>query len=259
MFALNRPDEALRLLMNGSKSETPFFFSRCCLGKSRAERPSVSEAKVKRDTTAISSHDCNKQVRHAGSGSRTERREGQESWMGDNTLDQRQKDESPLLHTLGRRREGVWKYKVQCWFCDGHMYKLNRWEMNSPLIEWLYHRSFEPNGWDSLHSRFHSVILGLVKKVWDPFLLDTKGFVEVIYALQVLLLMPARYLRSMVVQVLTMEWIPLSVSPRKKIAYVEQVATHVLQISNFHRFVMPCFLSSQNCRRRKMPFATFNV
>ena len=222
MFALNRPDEALRLLMNGSKSETPFFFSRRCLGKSRAERPSVSEAKVKRDTTAISSHDCNKQVRHAGSGSRTEkgrsRKPNGRRGSPGNTLDQRQKDESPLGYTLGRRREGVWKYKVQCWFCDGRPHVQIKSMGDELTTYWVIIPSkFRAKRVRQPTFRFHSVILGLVKKVWDPFLLDTKGFVEVIYALQVLLLIPARYLRSMVVQVLTMEWIPLSVSPRKKI------------------------------------------
>ena len=37
-----------------------------CFDKFRAERPSVSESKVKRITTAILWHDCNKQIKHAG-------------------------------------------------------------------------------------------------------------------------------------------------------------------------------------------------
>ena len=73
----------------------------------------------------------------------------------------RQRDESPLGYTLGRRREEEEKerrlcgsgisvkgcmstLKVEKGFCNGHMYKLNRWEVNSPLIKWIYHRSFVP-------------------------------------------------------------------------------------------------------------------
>ena len=47
-----------------TKFSSHCFFSRCCLGKSRAERLSVSEAKVKRDTTTFYHSVCKKQTNH---------------------------------------------------------------------------------------------------------------------------------------------------------------------------------------------------
>ena len=83
------------------------FFSRRCLGKSRTVRPSVSEASVKRDTTAmyhlIATKKLNMQSRAAQQGGKGSQGRGSPG----NTLDQRQKAESRLGYTLGRRREGV--------------------------------------------------------------------------------------------------------------------------------------------------------
>ena len=57
-FHTNKFRKKIHLRSRVSRNEKiiPVFLSGCCLGKSRAERPSVSKATMKRDTTAIISH-----------------------------------------------------------------------------------------------------------------------------------------------------------------------------------------------------------
>ena len=75
------------------------FLSGCCLGKSRAERPSVSKATMKRDTTAIISHFlATKKLNMRGPSAQSredERARKQNGGRGSpgNTLDRRQKGE----------------------------------------------------------------------------------------------------------------------------------------------------------------------
>lgn len=87
-----------------------------CLGKSRAECPSVSKSRVKTDTAAILSHYCNKQIDHAGVWRRrTERRVGQRKFRPETKM---------TVLKDGRRRENRCKGSVEARksskkFCDG--------------------------------------------------------------------------------------------------------------------------------------------
>ena len=165
----------------------PIFLYRRCLGKSRTVRPSVSEAKVKRDTTAIYHLNCNKQIKHAGSGGTKQGRKrvpkGRMEEEGHQVIPWTRdwKDESPLGNTLGRRREG-WMRVVRCLFHGSGVRKVSNWSNNGHIDKFesmdsynkcKYHQNFKQNHCVKVKRvkrstlRFHSVILGLVKRRSD--------------------------------------------------------------------------------------------